>query len=82
MQIDFNLDQDFTSSLKFELTNIQTDRDKKLVVALVTMVSGDYALDPEIELSTIDEILDSVKTQNKESFTFQINEDGIEVDIG
>ena len=82
MLVDVDIDK-FSKSylLKFEVKNFKSPDDYKMAVTVVTCFSNDYDLDPELDDSDMKEIVEKTIELEKDLFTFDINEDGIEVDI-
>lgn len=82
MIVDIDIDK-FSKSylLKFQLEHFKTPEDYKMAVTVVTCFSNDYDLDPELDDSDMKDIADKTIELEKDFFTFDINEDGIEVDI-
>ncbi len=82
MIVDIDIDK-FSQSylLKFEVENFKTPEDYKMAVTTVTCFSNDYDLDPELDHEDMREIVEKTIELEKDSFTFEINDDGIEVDI-
>lgn len=82
MKLDFDIDK-FSGNylLKFNVDQFKSDIDHKMAITIVTCVSLDYDLDPELEVEDMRDILDKTLELGKEEFTFEIGEDGIEVDI-
>ncbi|MCK5882389.1 MAG: hypothetical protein KAG61_01775 [Bacteriovoracaceae bacterium] len=81
VDIDFNKEEE-TAELTFQVESFKDERDAKLAIAIVTTFCGDFALDPELETEEFADILEQVKSKDKTKFTFLINEDGIEVELG
>ena len=48
---------------------------------MIQIVCGDYALDPEIEEQDLEDICNQCRDHEVPSFTVEINEDGIEIEI-
>ncbi|MDD0853090.1 hypothetical protein HBN50_08280 [Halobacteriovorax sp. GB3] len=82
MLVDFDIDK-FSGKylIKFNLDQFKGEADYKMAITIVTCVSLDYDLDPEIEVGDIQDICDKTEELGKDVFTFEIGDDGIEVDI-
>lgn len=82
MIVDIDIDK-FSKSylLNFEVKNFNSPDDYKMAVGIVTCFSNDYDLDPELNHEDMKEIVEKTIELEKEKFVFDINEDGIEVDI-
>jgi len=82
MIVDIDIDK-FSKSylLNFEIKNFKSPDDYKMAVGIVTCFSNDYDLDPELDHEDMKEIVEKTVELEKEKFVFEINEDGIEVDI-
>ena len=82
MIIDFDIEKSSKSYLiRFNTNQFNSPRDYVLAVTLVTVASLDYDLDPELDEDDMSEIVQKTIELDKSSFTFCINEEGIEVDI-
>lgn len=71
----------YEAVLKFELENFKDEKSFKDAIAIVTMVAGDYSLDPEIELEDLQDMVKVALKENKKSMIFSIMEDGIEAEM-
>jgi hypothetical protein len=82
MLVDVDIDK-FSKSylLKFKVENFKSPDDYKMAVTIVTCFSNDYDLDPELDDNDMREIVEKTIELEKDLFTFDINDDGIEVDI-
>ncbi|WP_127716368.1 hypothetical protein [Halobacteriovorax sp. HLS] len=82
MLVDIDIDK-FSMSylLKYKVEDFQKPEDYKMAVTIVTCFSNDYDLDPELDNNDMREIVEKTIELEKDFFTFEINEDGIEVDI-
>ncbi|ATH07839.1 hypothetical protein BIY24_07715 [Halobacteriovorax marinus] len=82
MKVDVDIDK-FSQSylLKFEVKNFKSPDDYKMAVTTVTCFSNDYDLDPELDHEDMREIVEKTIELEKDFFVFEINDEGIEVDI-
>lgn len=80
LDIDFNKEEE-TALLTFSRDAFETDNDIKLAIAIITTFCGDFALDPELEPEDFEDILEQCREKDAHSFIFEINEDGIEVEL-
>ena len=71
----------FDCEVKCFCEEIQSEKDFKQIIALISIIAADYDLDPELEIDDLQGIIDKVKTEAKNSYSFLISEEGIEVDI-
>jgi hypothetical protein len=68
-------------TLEFELTHFISDKEFKDSLAILTMVSGDYSLDPEIELDEFKDLINQGVSSKKSIIQFLIDEEGIEAEL-
>ncbi len=82
MKVDVDIDK-FTQAyvLKFNTEVFKTEHDLKMAITIITVFANDFDLDPELEPSDMQEIVDKTLELEKDIFVVDINEDGIEVDI-
>lgn len=82
MLLDITIDpKTHIASLSFELKNFQGPLDFKNALAITFMVAGDYALDPEIEISDLEELVAKGQQEEKSMIIININEEEIEVEF-
>jgi len=71
----------FECTLEFELNHFNSDKEFKDSLAILTMVSGDYSLDPEIELDEFKDLINQGVSSQKSIIQFLIDEEGIEAEL-
>jgi hypothetical protein len=82
MLVDINFDEkNHETFATFELKNIENERSIKELLAIITMISADYYLDPEIGIEDVQNFIASVDGKNKTLMTFSINEEGLELEF-
>lgn len=65
----------------FKLSDIENERSIKEIAAIIFMIAGDYALDPEIEIDDIKDFMAMALEKNKAKMALFISEDGLELDF-
>lgn len=79
MNCNFVIDQkSHDARLTFKFNDFKDLKDYQNALTLIFIVSGDYQLDPELELEDFQGIIESSKESGKEAITFFINEEGLE----
>lgn len=82
MKVDIQIAKDCEQiDIKFFTEEFKTPRNYREAIHIVTCFSYEFDLDPELEDEDLEEIIEKTKELEKDEFTFNINEDGIEVDI-
>ena len=71
----------FECTLEFELAHFNSDKEFKDSLAILTMLSGDYSLDPEIELDEFKDLINQGVSSKKSVIQFLIDEEGIEAEL-
>ena len=81
MIVDITIDAKTTDAeIKFEFALIKDIKDTMDSVAIISMIAGDYSLDPELDLEDFKELVNKGLTGGNKYITFDINEDGIEAE--
>lgn len=82
MKIDVDIDK-FSGGYKivFPLKEFNEKTDYKMAIELIRIFAADVELDPELELSDMEEIVEKTEELTKQFFTVEISAEGIEVDI-
>ena len=82
MLVDIDVDK-FTKNylVKFTLDQFKVDVDYKMALAIVKCIAADCDLEPELEPEDMKDIVQKTRELLKSSFTFEISEEDIEVDI-
>lgn len=65
----------------FKVEDFTKDHDYKDSLAILSMVSGDYHLDPEIEVEELKEFVQRAKDEAKTALEFVVNEEGLELEL-
>lgn len=81
IDIDFNKDEQ-SAYLTFYNCEFKEKRDFIVAISTIEIFSGDFSLDPELEIEDLEDILKQSKQKNSDKFIVIINEDEIEVDLG
>ncbi len=82
MKVDIQIAKDCEQvDIKFFCDEFTTPRHYREAIHIVTCFSYEFDLDPELEAEDLEEIIEKTRELEKDEFTFNINEEGIEVDI-
>ena len=82
MLVDITIDEkSLDTFLTFEINHFKNEKSFKDALATIMMIAGDYSLDPEMEISDLEEIIHNGKTQQAQKLIFIINEDEIEAEL-
>ena len=82
MIVDIQLDpKNEETKAIFEIANIVSAINIKEVIAIVSIICGDYHMDPELEESELEEFLKQAKDKEKTNLTFYISEEGLELEF-
>lgn len=82
MKCDINVNpKTYECTLDFNLKDYTQDKDYQNSLAILAMVSGDYNLDPEIELDEFKGLIQKGLDDNKDVIQFLIDEEGIEAEL-
>jgi hypothetical protein len=65
----------------FEISNMADERKIKEVLAIITMISADYHLDPELEVDDMQGFIAQANEKSKAKMTFSICEEGLELEF-
>lgn len=71
----------YECTLEFTLKDYASEKDYQNSLAIIAMVSGDYNLDPEIELDEFKELITKGLDDKKDIIQFLIDEEGIEAEL-
>ena len=81
MLVDINIDEkNFDATLSFNLVDFHSESSFKNTLAIVSMIAGDYSLDPEIEPSELKEMVSKGVEMAHSKLIFSISEEGIEAE--
>lgn len=78
LNIDFNAKEQM-ALLTFPVEEFTSEREFSVAISIISTFSADFDLDPELEKEDLQEIIERAISEDKDSFTFEICEDGIEV---
>lgn len=67
--------------IRFRIEDIKNENSIKDCLAIVSMISGDYALDPELELEDMISFVEKAKNEDKVTLLFTVSEDGLELEL-
>ncbi|MBD64516.1 MAG: hypothetical protein CME62_04885 [Halobacteriovoraceae bacterium] len=67
--------------LEFQVEHFDSDLRLKECLAIMTVISADFYLDPEIEPEHLAEYIAIAREQNKNAMLFEISEDGVELEL-
>ena len=82
MLVDIQIDpKTFDAQLKFEISNFKDSTSYKNAIATITMIAGDYSLDPELEIEDVENMVKMALKDDKSLVIFYIGEDGIEAEL-
>jgi hypothetical protein len=65
----------------FEIEHMSDERKIKEILAIVTMISADYHLDPELGVEDMQGFIEQAKEKTKAKMTFSICEEGLELEF-
>ena len=82
MKVDITFDKENESAqVTFSIDQFISERRFNEARAIIQIFAGDFSLDPDLDADDFTEIINKAKEGEHESFTFEISEDGIEVDF-
>lgn len=82
MLVDISFDEkNHETFATFEILNMHNDRAIKEVLAIITMISADYYLDPELEIEDMNNFISQANEKSKAKMTFSVSEDGLELEF-
>ena len=68
-------------TLEFKLVEFNKPQDYSIAISILSTFCGDFNLDPEMEDSDLESIIERAKELNSDRFLFYINEDEVEAEI-
>jgi hypothetical protein len=68
-------------SLEFSFLNLINDMAIKEALAILTIISSDFYLDPELDVDDINEFISQGKEKSKSALLFEVSEDGLELEF-
>jgi hypothetical protein len=82
MKCDINVNpKTYECTLDFVLKDYTAEKDYQNSLAILAMVSGDYNLDPELELEEFKVLITNGLDDKKDIIQFIIDEEGIEAEL-
>lgn len=82
MLVDITIDpKSFDAFIKFEVHNFKDDKSYKDSVAIISMIAGDYSLDPELEISDLQDMVKMALDKGAKAIVFDVNEEGLEAEL-
>lgn len=81
MLVDIKIDpKTLDADLSFDLVNFKDQTSYKNAIAIITMVAGDYSLDPEFEIEDLQEMVEKGVEMTHKTLIITISEEGIEAE--
>ena len=82
MNVDIKFNQKEQScSLEFSFLNLVNDMAIKEALAIITIISSDFYLDPELDVDEMNEFISQGKEKSKSALLFEISEDGLDLEF-
>ena len=82
MKTDISIDpKNMDARIEFKFDDFNSPVDFKNSVAIISMIAGDFSLDPELELEDLNDLVIQGKEAGNSSIVFEIGEDGIEAEL-
>lgn len=82
MLVDIDIDKFNNNYLvKFTLDQFTEEVDYRMALTIIKCVAADMELEPELEVEDMKDIAGKTRELIKNAFTFEIGQEGIEVDI-
>lgn len=82
MLVDITIDpKNLDAFIRFEVENLKDEKSYKDSVAIISMIAGDYNLDPELEVLDLQEMVKMALDKGMKAIIFDINEDGVEAEL-
>lgn len=66
----------------FLVEDFKKEHDFKDALAILSMVAGDYHLDPEVEVDEFQGFVQKAKNEAKMALKFTVDEEGLELELG
>jgi hypothetical protein len=67
--------------IEFKFDDLNGPVDFKNSIAIISMIAGDFSLDPELELEDLNDLVVQGKEAGNTAIVFDIGEDGIEAEF-
>lgn len=82
MRNDISIDpKSMSAHLTFKIEDFNSEKDYKDALAILSMVAGDFHLDPEIEVEELKQFIEKAKNEAKMALKFVINEEELELEL-
>ena len=82
MNVDINFHpKDHMAFLNFTVSDFKSDLQLKECLAIVAVFSGDFYLDPELEIEDIEGFVNMAREKEKKQLVFELSEDGLELEL-
>lgn len=73
--------KDLSATLIFHVEDFRSDSDYKNALAILSMVAGDYQLDPEVEVKELKAFVEQAIEGDKNALEFIVDEEGLELEL-
>ena len=73
--------KDLSARVLFNVEDFSGEQDYKDALAILSMVAGDYHLDPEVEVEEMMGFVQQAKNEAKMALEFIVDEDGLELEL-
>jgi hypothetical protein len=67
--------------LKFKVSDFESELQNRECLAIVAVFSGDFHLDPELEINDISGFTKTAKEKDKAYLIFELCEEGLELEL-
>lgn len=82
MQNDISIDpKTMSARLLFKIEDFKSEKDFKDALAILSMVAGDFHLDPEVEVEELQGFVQKAKNEAKMALEFVVDEEGLELEL-
>lgn len=65
----------------FKVEDFTKEHDYKDALAILSMVAGDYHLDPELEVEELQAFVEQARNEAKMALEFVVDEEGLELEL-
>lgn len=69
------------ATILFKVEDFTKEADYKNALAILSMVAGDYHLDPEVEVEELQGFVQQAKNEAKMALEFIVDEEGLELEL-
>jgi hypothetical protein len=73
--------KDHMAFLDFSVDDFKSDLQLRECLAIVAIVSGDFYLDPELEIEDIEQFVTAAREKSKTHLVFELSEEGLELEL-